>query len=248
MRARQLKNPFHVGGMFSAGGRVPADTIATLRVLHTLCGQLAATLAAARAEHDRLESLLDVLEAASTGAVGEVGAHGDTLDTLMINHRWATTRVYAEAALDYAWAASRSAGTLLAGDPLAPFDDWPEHIRRPGHDWLLSDPDGRLPLLQLPTPAAELGAWVTTETAALNDLLREAHRRMLDAVVSLAKVRPVDLLSDQLTDPVPLQHTNRSDNEPRCMQLFHAAAAVDDYAAGCARAVVLLNAVESGAA
>jgi hypothetical protein len=229
--------------MFPAGTRVPADTISTLRVLHTLCGQLAVAVVTARAEHDRIEYLLDQLDAGSAGAQGEVGAHGDTWDTLQVNHRWAMTRVYAEAALDYAWAASRTAGILLAGDQLTPFDQWPVDLRRPGHGWLLADPDGRLPLLQLPAPAAELGTWVAADTAALNELISAAHARMLAAVVALVKVRPVDLISDQLIDPVPLDHEGRSRNEPRCAQLLDAASAVDDYAAGCARAVVLLNAV-----
>ena len=248
VRDRQLKSPFHIGGMFTAGRRVPADTISTLRVLHTLCGQLAATLTAERAEHDRTELLLDELDAASAGARGEVGAHGDTWDTLLINHRWAMTRVYAEAALDYAWAASRAAGILLAGDELTPFDDWPDKLRRPGHEWVLADLDVRLPRLNLPAPVAELGVWVAADTATLNDLISDAHRRMLAAVVALAKVRPVDLTNDQLIDPVPLEHQGRSRNEPRCTQLQDAAAAVDDYAASCARAVVLLNAVAPDAA
>ncbi|MFJ5668493.1 hypothetical protein ACIQAR_22655 [Micromonospora chalcea] len=235
-----IVNPFWNGGMFNAGLAVDEDTQASLRVLHTLCGQLAASLSEVRTGRDRLDNLIALLWDMTDGAVGEVGAYGDTWDTTLGDYRLNLARLYANAALDYAWAASQVAGGLAAGEAVEPLRDWPEDVRSPGAAWLAADPAGRLKLVQMPMPSLRLGEWYRHQITELDLLLGAAHQTMADAVSQVMKARAEDLCGDP-DKPLQLGLEDRPGADQRHTQLEDAAAALHTYASACARAVVLLN-------
>ncbi|GGM22735.1 hypothetical protein ACFFX1_10940 [Dactylosporangium sucinum] len=238
---RPIEDPFWTSA--PPGERVDADTMTALRVLHALCGQLAASVAAVGADRDRRDSLIGLLDALSRGAAGEVGAHGYTWDSLLIDHHWRLTHLYAAAALDYAWAASRIATKLAAGaGPVVPLQQWPDRERHPGPDWLTADPGHRVSPLQLPAPDDRLGQRHAGQVREANALLAETHPRMHDLVVRVLKVHPDDLRSGgDATDAPRLSQDDHAAYEPRRVRLHEAATALHIHAAACARAVVLLN-------
>lgn len=238
--AAPLENPFWNGGSFRPAGTVDTDTMQSLRVLHTLCGQLASGTTQAIAERHRVDNLLALLADLAAGTAGEVGAHGATWDTLTTNQAWDLTRLYARVALDYAWAASRIAGKLAHGKPVTTLHEWPDHERYPGNDWLTADPGRRVYPVQLPPPPARLGGWYAEQVATLNPFLADSHRQMLDAVVRVLKVHPDDLRTDGLAGE-RLEPEDRAAYDPRQAHLHTAAVGLHTYASGCARAVVLLD-------
>lgn len=235
-----IANPFWNGGTFTVGPTVDKDTHVSLRVLHTLCGQLAASLSAARTDRDRFDNLFVLLDDAASGTVGEVGAHGDTWDATLTDYRLNLARLYANAALDYAWAASQVAHRLAANETVAPLRDWPDDVRHPGALWLAADPAGRLNLVQMPTPSPLLGPWYDGQVTELNQLLGAAHQRMVDAVAQAMKERAEDLCGDA-NRPLHRGLEDRRESDQRCTRLEDAAAALHTYASACARAVVLLG-------
>lgn len=83
-----IENPFWNGGMYRSGRAVDTDTMQSLRVLHTLCGQLAASTAEAGAGLDRLDNLLALLDDVAAGTAGETGAHGYDWGTILANQLW----------------------------------------------------------------------------------------------------------------------------------------------------------------
>lgn len=246
--------PFHTPSDLVPGPDIDPDAIASLRVLHTLCQQQAAALTAATAEHDRANSVTSTLEEISVGAYGHAAVAGDTWDALLIQHRWALTRFYANSALGYAANASRCAALLRVGKTPVRFVNWPhttgtveDEEDGPGLAWLLADLSHRLPRLQLPAPDPgddpRLSLRLAAEITAVNVVLSRSHQRMLDTVGPLATARPDDLLADQAPlDDYPHRHRD----EPRLQQLREAADALHTYAAACTRAVVLLAAQPSG--
>jgi hypothetical protein len=240
---RPIEDPFWNGGGFTPGERVDADTMSSLRVLHALCGQLGAAVAATAADRDRRDNLLALLDDLADGTAGEVGAHGYTWDSLLIDHRWRLTHLYAAAALDYAWAASRIATRLTTtAGPVTPLHQWRDHERHPGPDWLTADPGHRVHPVQLAPPDSRLGRWYATRVTEVNGLLADAHPRMHDLVVRVLKVHPDDLRSGgSATNEPRLNQDDHAEYEPRRARLHEAATALHVYAAACARAVVLLN-------
>ncbi|MEU7802553.1 hypothetical protein AB0B10_25165 [Micromonospora arborensis] len=235
-----IENPFWNGGMFTVGPAVDKDTHASLRVLHTLCGQLAASLSGARTDRDRFDNLFALLDDVASGTVGEVGAHGAAWDTTLTDYRLNLARLYANAALDYAWAASSVAHRLAAGEAVAPLRDWPDDVRHPGAPWLAADPAGRLNQVQMPTPAPRLGRWYAGQVTELNQLLGAAHQRMVNAVTQAMKDQAEDLHGDA-NKPLHRGLEGRGEADQRCTQLEDAATALHTYASACARAVVLLS-------
>jgi len=235
-----IENPFWNGGTFRSGRAVDEDTMRSLRVLHTLCGQLASSSAEAAAGLDRLDNLVALLDDVAAGSVGETGAHGHDWGTILTNHVWDLTQLYARTALDYAWASSRVASKLAAGQRLTPLTEWPDNERHPGGDWLTTDPGRRMYPVQLPAPPPHLGPWYAEQVATLNPFLASTHQRMLDTVVQVLKVSPDDLRGDRLSAE-RLVPEDRTVYDPRRARLDTTAAALHTYATGCARAVVLLD-------
>lgn len=242
---RPLEDPFSTG--LPRGDRVDADTMSALQVLHALCGQLAAAVATTAVERDRRDNLFTLLDHLP-GAGGEVGAHGYTWDSLLIDHHWRLTHLYAAATLDYAWAASRIANKLTAAPgPVTPLEQWSDGERHPGPDWLTINPGRRMFPVQLPAPDPALGRWYVGYVRDLNPLLAESHQRMHDMVVRVLKVHPDDLRSGgSAEDTLRLSQDDHAEYEPRRVRLHEAAAGLHVYAAACARAVALLNVTTAG--
>jgi hypothetical protein len=238
---KPIENPFANGGMFTRGQLVDDDTVRPLQVLHTLTGQLAAAVAEAHSGRDRVDNLFALLDGLAEGTTGDVGARGDMWDAVVSTYRWDLTRLYGQTALDYAWAASRIAGTLATGRPLTPLAQWADNERHPGADWLTADPERRVYPVQVPPPPAGLGPRHGDEVAALNEMLADTHRRMLDTVIHVLKVHPDDLRGDP-AEPPRLEPEDWAAYDPRCARLEAAGSALYTYASAC-RAVVLLDVV-----
>lgn len=237
-----IENPFANGGMFTRGQLVDDDTVRSLQVLHTLTGQLAAAVDEAHAGRGRVDNLFALLDGLAEGTTGDVGARGDTWDAVVSTYRWDLTRLYGQTALDYAWAASRIAGILATGRPLIPLAQWADNERHPGADWLTADPERRVYPVQVPAPPAGLGTRHADEVTALNEMLADAHRRMLDTIIHVLKVHPDDLREDHAESP-RLEPEDRAVFDPRCARLEATGSALYTYASACARAVVLLDVV-----
>jgi hypothetical protein len=238
-----MEDPFWNGGMFRAGRAVDADTMRLLAILHAMCAQLAASTAQAAVERDRFDSLFVLFDAAAggpLGAAGELGARGDALGGVLTTYLWDLTRLYAQAALDYAWVASHTAGKLATGQPVAPLTDWPDDERLPGGQALTADIGRRLYPLQLLSPPSRLGPWYAEQITELNAFLTDTHRQMVDAATRVLEANPDDLRTDGL-EGERLLADDRHAYDPRQVDLYAAAVALHAYASRCARAVVLLD-------